>query len=306
MSHARFPLFHCACILNLVSPLTPTVLLVKQRKGYILGCLTALYISVILNMAMECQTIQTFIHVLEIPFAIPLNKEVSTHLISYGLIQNAVSALAAIIADSLLVSITQIPLPAWSAIYLAIAVLEVLHHLEEKQMDSCWEHNNNFHRDKYGILDVFLDRKWTPFLYLVFLPIWLKNGPTITFGSTFSFIIFYWVISLVITIISTTLIVYRIINMARKTNTTTPYFPIVEILVESGAMYTIAIIICCALWAQSKPSRFSMFRFGVYEASNVFYSLLIPVTVSCAMFVFCSRQTFNDICIYCRELRPHW
>lgn len=112
MSHARFPLFHCACILNLVSPLTPTVLLVKQRKGYILGCLTALYISVILNMAMECQTIQTFIHVLEIPFAIPLNKEVSTHLISYGLIQNAVSALAAIIADSLLVSITQIPLPA--------------------------------------------------------------------------------------------------------------------------------------------------------------------------------------------------
>lgn len=57
---------------------------------------------------------------------------------------------------------------------------------------------------------------------------------------------------LVLTTISTTLIVYRIIGMARKTNISTPYYPVVEILVESGAMYTVVIFICCAFWTKNR------------------------------------------------------
>ncbi len=75
------------------------MLLLKQPKGYyILGFLTALYIAVVLNLAMEAQI------VLRAYFGLQ-GYEVT---ITYFLIQNAVSASAAIIADSLLVSVFEL------------------------------------------------------------------------------------------------------------------------------------------------------------------------------------------------------
>ncbi len=117
----------------------------------------------------------------------------------------------------------------------------------------------------------------------VLLPIWLVRG--LSFGPELTFVAFYWFTSLVITTISTTLIVYRIINMARESNKTTSYYPTVEILVESGVMYTTVIVICCILWGISVAKsegggNFSTGYAHLNVASGVIYSLLIPVTVS--------------------------
>ena len=120
-------------------------------------------------------------------------------------------------------------------------------------------------------------------LIAVLLPIWLAKG--LTLGPEFTFIILYWIISLVITTVSTTLIVYRIFNMTRRSNKTASYYPTVEILVESGAMYTITIILCCALWgstvASSKTETPPSAKFTrLNKVGSAIYSLLIPVTVS--------------------------
>ncbi|KJA25281.1 hypothetical protein HYPSUDRAFT_421362 [Hypholoma sublateritium FD-334 SS-4] len=204
------------------------VLLIKQRKICIAGCLTALYIAVIINLTMENLIIRT-------TFLGPLGS----NLLLYGQIQNAVSALAAIIADSLL---------SWRC-YIILK------------------------RNKWilatGMLTISAE--------IILLPIWLANSLELT-APHLSFVVFYWFFSLAITTVSTTLIVYRIISMAQKTNRTTAYYRTVEILVESGAMYTTVIIICCALWGQSKPSWDGVIGGGVYITSDLFYSLLIPVT----------------------------
>lgn len=123
---------------------------------------------------------------------------------------------------------------------------------------------------------------------LVLLPIWLASETGwFILVSHLNFVVLYWVFSLTITTISTMLIVYRITNMAQLSNRTTT----VEILVESGAMYTIVIIICCALWVQSKPSPAGVIDGGVYITSDIIYSLLIPVTVSHAVLVIHSGST---------------
>lgn len=95
-----------------------------------------MYIAVILNLVVENQIIRTVIITPD-----------ADNLLLYGRMQNAVSALAAIIADSLLVSFHDLLYQKMRMlfIYLVIAVLEVLHNLEEKQMDSCYEHSNNIH-----------------------------------------------------------------------------------------------------------------------------------------------------------------
>lgn len=115
------------------------------------------------------------------------------------------------------------------------------------------------------------------------------NQVGLELGPHLSFIVLYWILSLVITTTSTTLIVYRIVSMARRSSKPTPYYPTIEILVESGAIYTILIVICCILWALSPPksdNQYSIPLYGaVYVASDVFYSLLIPVTVSRSAFV---------------------
>ena len=117
----------------------------------------------------------------------------------------------------------------------------------------------------------------------VLLPIWLVKG--LNFGPQLTFVAFYWFTSLLITTISTTLIVYRIMNMARRSNKTTSYYPTVEILVESGVMYTTVIVICCILWgiAVAKSDggwNASLGYIRLNVASGAIYSLLIPVTVS--------------------------
>lgn len=77
------------------------VLLVRERKGYILACLTALYTTVIVNLAMQSR-------VLRFALPYPLIGEAPA---AYGVIQYVVSALAAVIADSLLVSVLSFPYP---------------------------------------------------------------------------------------------------------------------------------------------------------------------------------------------------
>lgn len=72
------------------------VLLVRQRKGFILGFLTALYVSVIVNSVMKNRALA------QITVSGGLDSQ--TPLV-FAIIQDVVSALAAIIADSLLVSI---------------------------------------------------------------------------------------------------------------------------------------------------------------------------------------------------------
>ena len=104
-------------------------------------------------------------------------------------------------------------------------------------------------------------------------------------GLHLTFIIFYWASSLFIATISTALIVYRTIGMARRSKITL-HCAIIEILVESGAMYTVLIITCCSLWAIPQPppnaSPSSGYKAAV-EASGILYSLLIPITVSLAV-----------------------
>ena len=62
-----------------------------------LGCLTALYIAVVLNLIMENINVQLYLGITDV--------RLSKNVPSYNLVQNAASALAAIIPDSLLVSI---------------------------------------------------------------------------------------------------------------------------------------------------------------------------------------------------------
>ena len=89
--------FHYASMLNSVCLLDLIVLLLKQQKRYyILGFLTALYTAVVLNLAMEAQIIQLYLDIFIDGPPVPSSM-------LYLLIQNAVSASAAIIADSLLV-----------------------------------------------------------------------------------------------------------------------------------------------------------------------------------------------------------
>ena len=84
-------MLNSVCLLDLI------VLLLKQQKRYyILGFLTALYIAVVLNLAMEAQIIQLYLDIF-------IDGPAGQSTMSYLLIQNAVSASAAIIADSLLV-----------------------------------------------------------------------------------------------------------------------------------------------------------------------------------------------------------
>lgn len=113
----------------------------------------------------------------------------------------------------------------------------------------------------------------------VLLLIRLAAYRKVTFVYHLNFTVLYLVLSLVITTISTTLIAYRIIDVVRRSSKPTPYSPTIEILVESGAMYTILNIICCALRGPlPQPNVTSSSR--ATAAGGILYSLLIPVTVS--------------------------
>ncbi len=74
------------------------VLLVKQKKRYVLGFVTALYIAVVLNLIMENINVQLYL-------GFRTDVHLTEKVPSFNSVQNATSALAAIIADSLLVSI---------------------------------------------------------------------------------------------------------------------------------------------------------------------------------------------------------
>lgn len=188
---------------------------------------------------------------------------------------NAVSALSAIIADSLLVSF---------ALYLVGNLSE-----------SCQIRLGGVIAFGRGIGGFSL---WTPSYYwqswvrfqrpiilciygtyadfdLVLLPIFLTTktnwGPYLDYDDL------YWVISLVVTTASTALIVYRIVDVSKMSNNTTPYSSTIEILVESAALYTIIILICCILLVAGACRPDITWIFQVY---NCLTSIQIPVAVS--------------------------
>ena len=61
-----------------------------------------------------------------------------------------------------------------------------------------------------------------------------------------AFMFLYYAISILITCVSTALIVYRILNKTKRTLFIgqSPYRFIIEVLVESGTLYTFSAIVC--------------------------------------------------------------
>ncbi|KJA25276.1 hypothetical protein HYPSUDRAFT_37764 [Hypholoma sublateritium FD-334 SS-4] len=82
--------------------------------------------------------------------------------------------------------------------------------------------------------------------YLALVPIFLATN--ITLGPHLSFTDLYWIISVVVTTSSTLLIVHQILRVRSRStngnNESDPYHSTIEILVESGALYTATILVC--------------------------------------------------------------
>ena len=78
------------------------------------------------------------------------------------------------------------------------------------------------------------------------MPIFLVTN--ITLGPHLSFTDLYWIISVVVTTVSTLLIVRRILSVRSKSTNgndeSDTYHSTIEILVESGALYTSTILLC--------------------------------------------------------------
>ncbi|KAF8999954.1 hypothetical protein BDQ17DRAFT_1427437 [Cyathus striatus] len=82
----------------------------------------------------------------------------------------------------------------------------------------------------------------------------------------------FLIISLVITVLATSMIIYRIVTISREAGTTRRYRYIIEILVESGFIYStsLLVIVVCFFLRDVTPSA--------REASFYASSVLIPVS----------------------------
>lgn len=126
---------------------------------------------------------------------------------------------------------------------------------------------------------------WFP-ACLVLLPIWLVTNITL---GTLTFVSLYFIISFSVTIISTSLIIYRIFTVSKRGNSKiAPYRFTIEILVESGALYTTNILIAGILLVLQANGAQAPW---IIETSQILYSILVPVTV-CRGFLL-SENFYN-------------
>lgn len=116
-------------------------------------------------------------------------------------------------------------------------------------------------------------------MHLVLLPVWLVTN--ITLGPL-SFVSLYFIVSFSVTVISTSLIVYRIVTVSRRGDSKiAPYRFTIEILVESGALYTTNILVAGILLVLQANGTQAPW---IIETSQILYSILVPVTV-CRVFL---------------------
>ncbi len=138
---------------------------------------------------------------------------------------------------------------------------------------------------EFGKLIISFDLRaaWCDDIHLAVLPIYLTNNTTLG-PHQISIIVVYFLISAGITTLATTLIIYRIFDVSRRSSSEmSSYQYTIEILVESGLMYTTTIVITAVLLAIGGSSFDNL---AVFQASQYFGALLTPMTVSLAQFPF--------------------
>ncbi|PPQ81100.1 hypothetical protein CVT25_014563 [Psilocybe cyanescens] len=124
--------------------------------------------------------------------------------------------------------------------------------------------------------------KWILIVYSVvllgeiaMLPLFLTGK--IALGSRLYFLDLYFILSLCVTITSTALIIHRIVEVSKQgNNQLSRYHYVIEILVESGLLYTTVILVCGIL---NLIQRFNVDNLGLIRATLDFDAILPVVTV---------------------------
>ncbi|KJA25296.1 hypothetical protein HYPSUDRAFT_37792 [Hypholoma sublateritium FD-334 SS-4] len=210
--------------------------LIRQKKPFFVVVLSALYIAIILNLAATWQILRSVV-VTNNATRVTMILEYLEGPIVIPRMANATGSIAILLADSLLV---------WRCYVL-------------------------WHKNKWilAMFSVFILGEFTV------LPIYLTLNTTLG-PHKISIIIVYFLISAGVTTLATSLIIYRIFDVSRRSsNEMNSYQYTIEILVESGVMYTATIVVTAILLA-IQGSSFDDLK--VVQAASYFGALLTPMT----------------------------